>query len=172
MPRSPPWPASPRGGEGALSEPRSSSARPDRARSPGLKGVGHPAAVTLDQHAARRRLCSPDGVAQNQPDQRHASYDDHDRCLNHHYDRHRRPARHLLSKRPPILRRYRQCAPGARTHIRVDPNAPPQDFESIAGRYPVFLITPPISVLRSQAAPERTPSKTRPSRARPRTLIT
>ena len=46
------------------------------------------------------------------------------------------------TERAPILRRYLECAPGARSHIAVDRSAPPQDFEAIAGRYPVFRITP------------------------------
>ena len=46
------------------------------------------------------------------------------------------------TERAPILRRYLECAPGARTHIPVDQRAPPQAFEAIAGRYPVFRITP------------------------------
>lgn len=42
--------------------------------------------------------------------------------------------------RAPILRRYLQVAPGARAHIPVDRRAPLDDFERIAGRYPVFRI--------------------------------
>jgi deazaflavin-dependent oxidoreductase (nitroreductase family) len=45
------------------------------------------------------------------------------------------------SERAPILRRYLECAPGARSHIAVDRRAPLQQFEKIAGEYPVFRIT-------------------------------
>lgn len=44
--------------------------------------------------------------------------------------------------RAPILRRYLQVAPGARAHIPVDRRAPLDRFERIAGRYPVFRISP------------------------------
>ena len=43
--------------------------------------------------------------------------------------------------RPPILRRYLDCAPGARPHIPVDRHAPPEAFEQIAFEIPVFRIT-------------------------------
>jgi hypothetical protein len=42
--------------------------------------------------------------------------------------------------RAPILRRYLELAPGARSHIPVDRRAPLSEFESIASRYPVFRI--------------------------------
>ena len=44
------------------------------------------------------------------------------------------------AKRPPILRRYLELAPGARPHIPVDRRAPLEDFEAIAKDYPVFRI--------------------------------
>jgi deazaflavin-dependent oxidoreductase (nitroreductase family) len=44
-------------------------------------------------------------------------------------------------ERAPILRRYLECAPGARSHIAVDRRAPLEQFERIATRYPVFRIT-------------------------------
>jgi deazaflavin-dependent oxidoreductase (nitroreductase family) len=43
-------------------------------------------------------------------------------------------------ERPAILRRYLECAPGARAHIPVDRRAPSQEFERVAGKYPVFRI--------------------------------
>jgi deazaflavin-dependent oxidoreductase (nitroreductase family) len=43
--------------------------------------------------------------------------------------------------RPPILRRYLDCAPGARPHIRVDRHAPLAAFEQIAPQIPVFRVT-------------------------------
>ena len=46
-----------------------------------------------------------------------------------------------VDRRAPILRCYLQRAPGARAHIPVDPRAPTEAFESIAGQYPVFRIT-------------------------------
>ena len=59
--------------------------------------------------------------------------------------RHRRSENVVLEEvdprlRAPILRRYLQVAPGARAHIPVDRRAPLQEFERIAGRYPVFRI--------------------------------
>ncbi|TMR94960.1 nitroreductase/quinone reductase family protein [Nonomuraea basaltis] len=44
--------------------------------------------------------------------------------------------------RAPILRRYLAISPGGRTHIPVNPQAPLEEFEQIAGQYPVFRITP------------------------------
>jgi hypothetical protein len=52
-----------------------------------------------------------------------------------------RPEEVPASERAPILRRYLESAPGARTHIAVDRRAPTEAFEPIAGRYPVFRIT-------------------------------
>jgi hypothetical protein len=61
----------------------------------------------------------------------------------------RREAVHLESvapeARPPILRRYLACAPGARPHIPVDRRAQVDEFERIA---------PQIPVLRIQTGPE------------------
>ncbi|MFC4118930.1 nitroreductase/quinone reductase family protein [Nonomuraea zeae] len=42
----------------------------------------------------------------------------------------------------PILRRYLAVSPGGRTHVPVDPEAPPAEFERIAADYPVFRIIP------------------------------
>lgn len=47
-----------------------------------------------------------------------------------------------VEKRAPILRRYLALAPGARPHIRVDRQAPLEEFEGIASQIPVFRITP------------------------------
>ncbi len=44
-------------------------------------------------------------------------------------------------ERAPILRRYLECAPGARSHILVGRGAPLQEFERIAAQYPVFHVT-------------------------------
>jgi deazaflavin-dependent oxidoreductase (nitroreductase family) len=44
------------------------------------------------------------------------------------------------AERPPILRRYLECAPGARSHIPVDRRAPLDEFEAVASRYPVFRV--------------------------------
>jgi len=46
-------------------------------------------------------------------------------------------------ERAAILRRYLECAPGARAHIPVDRRAPVRDFEPIAAQYPVFHVTVP-----------------------------
>jgi deazaflavin-dependent oxidoreductase (nitroreductase family) len=43
-------------------------------------------------------------------------------------------------ERAPILRRYLECAPGARAHIPVDRGASLQEFERIAVQYPVFHV--------------------------------
>jgi deazaflavin-dependent oxidoreductase (nitroreductase family) len=43
--------------------------------------------------------------------------------------------------RPPILRRYLACAPGARPHIPIDRRAPIEDFEQVAPQTPVFRVT-------------------------------
>lgn len=45
-----------------------------------------------------------------------------------------------VDARAPILRRYPDCAPGARAHIPVDPQAPLGEFARIAHGYPVFRI--------------------------------
>lgn len=44
--------------------------------------------------------------------------------------------------RAPILRRYLECAPGARAHIPVDRRAPVESFEAVAAGIPVFRIRP------------------------------
>ena len=46
------------------------------------------------------------------------------------------------AQRAPILRRYLDCAPGARAHMPVAPGAPLAEFERIAARYPVFRVSP------------------------------
>lgn len=61
--------------------------------------------------------------------------------------RRRRTTSHRLvevraTERPPILRAYAQQVPGARPHVPVDRHAPVSEFEAIAARYPVFLVTP------------------------------
>ena len=47
-------------------------------------------------------------------------------------------------QRAPILRRYLECAPGARSHIPVGREAPLQEFERIAAQYPVFHVAVPV----------------------------
>jgi hypothetical protein len=42
--------------------------------------------------------------------------------------------------RAPILQRYLQVAPGARSHVPVDWRAPLAEFERIASQYPVFRV--------------------------------
>jgi hypothetical protein len=44
------------------------------------------------------------------------------------------------SVRAPILRRYLEVAPGGRAHFPIDERAPLEQFEQIAGQYPVFRI--------------------------------
>ena len=47
-----------------------------------------------------------------------------------------------VSQRAPILKAYLKRAPGARSHIPVDPDASLADFEKIAAGFPVFRIVP------------------------------
>ena len=42
--------------------------------------------------------------------------------------------------RAPILRRYLECAPGARPHFPIDQDAPIEAFEAIASDIPVFRV--------------------------------
>jgi deazaflavin-dependent oxidoreductase (nitroreductase family) len=51
-------------------------------------------------------------------------------------------------ERAAILRRYLECAPGARSHFPVGRGAPLPEFERIAGQYPVFHVTVPEGVHR------------------------
>ena len=44
--------------------------------------------------------------------------------------------------RAPIIRRYLECAPGARPHIPVDRHAPLEAFDHVAAAYPVYRIEP------------------------------
>src|SRR6516162_10409746 len=46
-----------------------------------------------------------------------------------------------VAERAPIIRRYLQKVPGARPHIPVSRHAATADFEAIAPRYPVFLVS-------------------------------
>lgn len=45
-----------------------------------------------------------------------------------------------VAQRAPILKAYLHRAPGARSHIPVNMDAPLGDFETIAGAYPVFRL--------------------------------
>lgn len=47
-----------------------------------------------------------------------------------------------VAERAPVLRRYLECAPGARPHIPVDRRAPLAAFAEVASRYPVFRVRP------------------------------
>lgn len=44
--------------------------------------------------------------------------------------------------RAPILKEYLRVAPGARPHVEVDKDAPIDQFERVAARYPVFRVEP------------------------------
>lgn len=55
--------------------------------------------------------------------------------------------------RAPVLRRYLALAPGARPHLPVDPHAPLEEFERIAGQVPVFRIRPDRPEPREGSAP-------------------
>ncbi len=50
------------------------------------------------------------------------------------------------AERPPILRRYLECAPGARAHIPVDRHASLDAFAGIAAQIPVFRLPRPPAV--------------------------
>lgn len=45
-------------------------------------------------------------------------------------------------RRPAILRRYLDLAPGARPHMPVDRGAPLAEFARVADRFPVYRVTP------------------------------
>jgi hypothetical protein len=45
-----------------------------------------------------------------------------------------------VAQRAPILRRYLECAPGARAHFPIDREAGIEQFERIAADYPVFRV--------------------------------
>jgi len=47
-----------------------------------------------------------------------------------------------LGERPAILRRYLECASGARSRIPVDRRLSVKEFEDIADQYPVFHVMP------------------------------
>ncbi len=51
-----------------------------------------------------------------------------------------------VDQRAPILKAYLRRAPGARSHVPVDQDAPLSDFERIAAAYPVFRLTTPTHV--------------------------
>jgi hypothetical protein len=46
----------------------------------------------------------------------------------------------LSDRRPAILRRYLELAPGARPFFTIDRRAPLSDFELIVDQYPVFRV--------------------------------
>jgi len=45
-----------------------------------------------------------------------------------------------VEERAPLLKAYLQIAPGARPHVSVDKDAPLDEFEKVAGQYPVFKV--------------------------------
>jgi hypothetical protein len=61
------------------------------------------------------------------------------------------------AERAPILRRYLEWAPGARSHFPVGRGAPIEQFERIAARYPVFRISAAQSTGATGAARAGTP---------------
>ena len=50
-----------------------------------------------------------------------------------------------VAQRAPILKAYLRRAPGARSHMPVNKDAPLAEFEKITGAYPVFRIAPPVA---------------------------
>ena len=57
--------------------------------------------------------------------------------------------------RAPILRRYLQLAPGARSHFAIDPSASLEEFNAVAAKYPVFRVRPEFSAYPRIASPMR-----------------
>ena len=49
--------------------------------------------------------------------------------------------------RAPVLKAHLKYTPGARPHFPVDKNAPPEEFEAIAARFPVFRVLPATSTV-------------------------
>jgi hypothetical protein len=47
-----------------------------------------------------------------------------------------------VEQRAPLLKAYVQRAPGARPHIPVDKDAPLEEFQVVAARFPVFRVLP------------------------------
>jgi hypothetical protein len=47
-----------------------------------------------------------------------------------------------INQRAPLLKAYLQIAPGARTHIPIDKDAPIAAFEPVAGQFPVYRVVP------------------------------
>jgi hypothetical protein len=45
-------------------------------------------------------------------------------------------------RRAPVLKAYLGRAPNARTHVPVDKDAPLEEFERVAPRFPVFRVVP------------------------------
>ena len=45
-----------------------------------------------------------------------------------------------IEQRAPVLKAYLRLAPGARPHVPVDKDAPLEEFEAIAARFPVFRV--------------------------------
>ena len=45
-------------------------------------------------------------------------------------------------RRAPVLKAYLARAPNARTHVPVDKDAPLEEFERVAPRFPVFRVVP------------------------------
>ena len=60
-----------------------------------------------------------------------------------------------VEERAPILKRYLQKVPGARPHVRLDPDGPLAAFEGIAVRYPAFRVE-------AATTPTRTPMESGP----------
>ena len=57
-----------------------------------------------------------------------------------------------LGERPAILRRYLECATGARSHIPVDRRLSVKEFENIAEQCPRLYVMPEAGNAREHAA--------------------
>ncbi len=64
-----------------------------------------------------------------------------------------------VEQRPPILKAFLQQVPGARPHNPVSREAPVEDFEPIAGAYPVFRVRY-LTTEESREATPKTPGST------------
>lgn len=48
----------------------------------------------------------------------------------------------VVEHRAPVLRAYLERAPNARVHVPVPADAPLEEFERVAARFPVFRVRP------------------------------
>jgi hypothetical protein len=66
-----------------------------------------------------------------------------------------------VPEQAPILKRYLQKVPGGRPHLPIEATAPISEFETLAGRYPVFEVQPRRSSLSYDPSVSPVPSQER-----------